>query len=144
VGLAAWREFPIFGVGMDNFDRIDHNRLEGWSRDRHDTFDRQSFLPSSHAHNLFVNALAERGLFGLGALITVLAAWAITLVRRAPRANAPPILWAYWGGAAGAWIITVVVGVLNTTLHHEHALLAMLLLGGWLSLSSSPRNATVH
>jgi hypothetical protein len=30
------------------------------------------------------------------------------------------------------------VGLVNTTLHHEHALLSMLLLGGWLSL---PRSA---
>jgi hypothetical protein len=38
-------------------------------------------------------------------------------------------LWA----ALGAWVITVVGGVFNTTLHHEHALIAMILFGVWLA-----------
>ncbi len=135
VGVATWREFPLFGVGMGNFGRVDYRQLESWSARRGEAFEKQAFLPSSHAHSLYVNTLAERGLLGLGVLVAVLAAWAVALIRRVPDANAPPLLWAYWGGAAGAWIITIVAGALNTTLHHELALLCMLLLGGWLSLS---------
>jgi hypothetical protein len=135
VGVAAWREFPAFGVGMGNFGRIDIRRLESWSEKRGEAFDRRAFLTGPHGHSLFVNSLAERGMFGLGVLLAVLAAWAVALVRRLPDAHAPPLVWIYWGGAASAWMITVVAGVLNTTLHHEQALLSVLLLGGWLSLS---------
>jgi len=135
VGLAAWREFPVFGVGMDNFGRINYEGLESWSAKRGEAFDKRAFLTGPHGHSLFVNTLAERGLVGLGSLLAVLAAWALALARRLPRADAPPLSWIYWGGAAGAWTITVVAGVLNTTLHHEQALLCALLLGGWLSLS---------
>lgn len=137
VGLAAWREFPLFGVGMGNFGRIDYKQLEAWSARRGEAFQKQSFLLQSHGHSLYVNTLAERGLLGFAALFAILAAWAIALVRRVPAANAPPVVWTYWGGATGAWIITTAAGALNTTLHHELALLAMLLLGGWLSLSRS-------
>jgi hypothetical protein len=37
-------------------------------------------------------------------------------------------------------MIAVIVGLVNTTLHHEHALISMVLLGGWLSYlrTSSP------
>jgi O-antigen ligase len=135
VGLAAWREFPVFGVGMDNFGRINYEGLESWSAKRGEAFDKRAFLTGPHGHSVFVNTLAERGLVGLGSLLAVLAAWALALARRLPRADAPPLSWIYWGGAAGAWTITVVAGVLNTTLHHEQALLCALLLGGWLSLS---------
>jgi|SRR5882672_388270 len=135
VGVSAWREFPAFGVGMGNFGRIDTRRLESWSEKRGEAFDPQAFLTGPHGHSLFVNSLAERGLFGLGVLLAVLAAWAVALVRRLPDAHAPPLVWIYWGGAAGAWMITIGAGVLNTTLHHEQALLSVLLLGGWLSLS---------
>lgn len=135
VGVAAWREFPLFGVGMDNFSRIDAKRLESWSEKRGEAFDGRGFLTGPHGHSLFINSLAERGLFGLGVLLAVLAAWAVDLVRRLPQANAPPLIWDYWGGAAGAWMITVLAGLLNTTLHHEQALLSALLLGGWLSLA---------
>jgi O-antigen ligase len=134
-GLAAWREFPVFGIGMDNFGRIDYASLESWSAKRGVAFERQGFLTAPHGHSLYVNALAERGLFGLGVLLAVLAAWVIALFRRVPESNAPPLVWTYWGGAAGAWMITVLAGALNTTLHHEQALLSALLLGGWLSLS---------
>ena len=135
VGFAAWREFPVFGVGMDNFGRVDHEHLQAWSAERGEAFERQRFLTAPHGHNLFINTLAERGLFGLGVLLAVLAGWAVDLARRIPPATAPPLIWAYWGGTAGAWIVTVVAGLLNTTLHHEQALLCVLLLGGWLSLS---------
>jgi len=135
VGVAAWREFPAFGVGMGNFNRIDTQRLQSWSERRGEAFDRQAYLPAAHGHSLFVNALAERGLVGLGILLAVLAAWAAALVRRFPDADAPPLVWIYWGGAAAACMITIGAGLLNTTLHHEQALLSVLLLGGWLSIS---------
>ncbi|HET7766008.1 MAG TPA: O-antigen ligase family protein [Burkholderiales bacterium] len=145
VGLAAWREFPVFGVGMDNFGRVDHERLQAWSAERGEAFERQRFLTAPHGHNLFINTLAERGLFGLGVLLAVLAGWAVDLARRIPPATAPPLIWLYWGGTAGAWIVTVLAGLLNTTLHHEQALLCALLLGGWLSLSPtiSPRSPSI-
>jgi O-antigen ligase len=139
VGLRAWREFPLFGVGMGNFGRVDYKQLESWSAKRGEVFERQSFLPAAHGHSLYITALAERGLVGLGILLAVLAAWALALVRRIPDANAPPLAWAFWGSAASGWIITIVVGAMNTTLHHEEALLCMLLFGGWLSLSGAPQ-----
>jgi len=134
LGLAAWREFPLFGVGMGNYGRVDYERLESWRARRGEALDRQSFHPAAHGHSLYINTLAERGLAGLGVLLAVLAAWAFALVRRIPDSTAPPLVWTLWGSAAGAWIITVAVGVLNTPLHHEEALLCMLLLGGWLSI----------
>jgi O-antigen ligase len=134
VGISAWREFPLFGVGMDGFGRIRADHLEAWSAKRGEPFDKQSFLFTSHGHSLYITTLAERGAVGLGVLLAVLVAWAASLWRGFPGAGATPLRWTYWGGAAGAWIITVLVGAVNTTLHHEHALVAMLLLGGWLSL----------
>jgi hypothetical protein len=87
-----------------------------------------------HGHSLYVNSLAERGLLGLGSPCDSRGV-AIAQTHRVPNADAPPLHWAYWCSAGAAWIITIVVGALNTTLHHEQALLCMLLLGGWLSLS---------
>lgn len=133
-GVEAWKKFPLFGVGMGNFGRIDRTLVERWRLERGEppTPDRFSF--ASHGHSLFVNALAERGSIGLAALLAVLAAWALALGRTVPRAADPPVRWAYWGGAFGALLVGIIVGLVNTTLHHEHALISMLLLGGWLAL----------
>jgi O-antigen ligase len=135
VGLTAWREHPFFGIGMGNFGHIDLGRMKVWSAKRGEALDESRLLFTSHAHSLYVNALSERGLFGFGALLAILTGWAVALVRSIPEAQAPPPLWAYWGGAAAAWLVAIIAGAVNTTLHHEHALLSMLLLGGWLSLS---------
>ncbi len=133
-GFIAWRQYPVFGVGMGNYGRINFDRLEEWSRAQGETLDRASVLPQSHAHSLYLNTLVERGVTGLAALLAVLAAWCWVLVRHLPRAEDSSMRWAFWGGASSAWLVTVIVGAVNTTLHHEHALACMLLLGGWLAL----------
>jgi O-antigen ligase len=142
VGLTALREHPWFGVGMGNFERIGPKEVRAWGEKRSESIDMTRLVFSSHAHSLYVNTLAERGLVGFTVLVAVLVAWAVALIRRIPEAHAPPLLWAYWGAAAGAWLIAAIAGSVNTTLHHEHALLSMLVLGGWLSLSQASGAAT--
>jgi hypothetical protein len=57
----------------------------------------------------------------------------VSLLRNRPVASADDEAWLLWGAAATAWLVTVGVGLVNTTLHHEHGILAVLLLGLWLS-----------
>jgi len=135
IGLMAWREYPFFGVGMDNFGLIGRDRVMRWAKERGEPIDETHLFFTSHAHSLYVNTLAERGLVGVAVLLAVLAAWGIALVRGIPEANAPPLAWTCWGGATSAWLTAVIVGAVNTTLHHEHALLSMLLLGAWQSIA---------
>ena len=139
-GLEAWRTFPAFGVGMGNYGGITLARLEQWSKERGESLDQSRVMPQAHAHSLFINTIAERGVFGLLALLAVLAAWAWSL-RKIPAAGDSAVRWAYWGGALGALLVTVLVGFVNTTLHHEHALVSVLLLGGWLALAHSPQSS---
>ena len=141
-GLQAWREFPAFGVGMGNFGRIGYGHLEHWSAQRGESLDRSRVMPQAHAHNLFINTIAERGAFGLLALLAALAAW-IWSLRAIPSPGDSAIRWAYWGGALGAWMVTVLVGMVNTTLHHEHALISIMLLGGWLTLKRGPKESDI-
>ncbi len=115
--VTAWLEHPWFGVGMDNFGlAVDPAR--------------RTLYP--HAHSLYLNTLAERGLIGALPLFALLVAWALSLWRRRPALAAPALGWVLWGAAAGALLVTAAVGLVNTTLHHEHGLLAVLLLGLWL------------
>jgi bacteriorhodopsin len=77
----------------------------------------------------------------LTVLIAVLAAWIVSLARAVPATSDSAVRWAYWGGALGAWLVAVLVGLVNTTMHHEHALISVMLLGGWLALARAPRQA---
>jgi O-antigen ligase len=118
LALAAWQQHPWFGIGMDNFGQVVDPAWRG---------------VYNHGHNLYLNTLAERGMVGALPLFAVLVAWGASLWRRWPAADGPALDWVLWGGAATALFVSAMVGAVNTTLHHEHALLATLLLGLWLA-----------
>ena len=131
MGLAGWRHNKWFGVGIDNYELITPERVKGWLAEEGKAYDPAQYVHFPHAHSLYINTLAERGLFGFAVLILVLLAWLAAL--RRPPPGAANLDWTLWGAALGAWVVTAGVGLVNTTLHHEHAILAVLLLGLWLS-----------
>lgn len=131
--LVEWRQFPAFGVGMGNFGQVGLEQLQEWNKSQGWGIRATAEGVNSHAHSLYFTALAERGLVGLGVLLAALLAWGVALGRGVPLAQDPPLDWALFGAALAAWLTTVVVGVVNTTLHHEHGILGALLLGIWLS-----------
>jgi O-antigen ligase len=130
--ITAFRAHPWFGVGLDNFYDIDVGTVKRWVAEQGGTYDPASYAGSSHAHSLYMTALAERGLVGLAIVLWALVAWGGSLLRGWPRFSDPHVQWMLWGGAASALIVNVAIGIVNTTLHHEHGLLSMLLLGAWL------------
>lgn len=132
-GLAAWRKFPLFGVGVENHGQITYDHLKLWRAERGEPYDQSKYHTTGHAHNLYINTLVERGAFGFAVVAGVLLTWAYWLYRRVPRGEDEDLAWALWGGSCSAWFVTCSVGLLNTTLHHEHAILSVLLLGMWLS-----------
>ncbi len=140
MGLAAWEKYPWFGVGKDNYNRISHELVRSWRAEAGKDYDAARYVWFPHAHSLYVNTLAERGAVGFATLAAVLLAALAALLRYRPRSADGNFAWLAWGGAASAWIVTAGVGTVNTTLHHEHGLLAALLLGLWLStLPPRPR-----
>lgn len=132
--MAAWERFPLFGVGMDNFSDITVDRVREWRTEAGKPFDKaRHWQVGSHGHSLIFNTLAERGVVGSAALLAVLLAWIVSLVRHRPRAGDGDLHWALWGGAFSAWFVSVGTGLVNTSLHHEHAILSVTLLGLWLA-----------
>jgi len=133
MGFAAWERYPWFGVGLNNYSTISLERVQEWRRLAGKPFDATQYAGTNHAHSLYVNTLAERGVVGMLALAAVLLAWLVRLVRGRPRAQDSDLDWLLWGGALSGLVITTTAGLVNTTLHHEHGILATLLLGLWLT-----------
>jgi len=141
VAIVAWEKFPIFGVGMDNYSGITPQRVEQWRKESGKPYDPRDYQRFPHGHSLLFNTLAERGAFGTTVLAVVLSAWVVALWRRRPRPGDRDHDWLLWGGSLSAWFVTVGAGTVNTTLHHEHAILAALLLAFWLgSRPPAPRD----
>jgi O-antigen ligase len=134
--LVAVRAHPWFGVGMDNFSRITDERLQQWLSERGVRYEPNEYRRAPHAHSLYFNTLTERGAIGIALLLVLLAAWALRLWRRRPQSGDDAGETALWCAAFSGWFVTVLIGVANTTMHHEHAILAVLTLSLWLARPS--------
>ncbi|HYO27312.1 MAG TPA: O-antigen ligase family protein [Azonexus sp.] len=133
VALLAVREYPGFGVGITNFAKIVPEVAAGWQDKSGQVFVPEDLYFSTHAHSLYFNTLAERGLIGFLPLLVFLVGIGLALLRHRPPGVSTSLQQTLWGAALGAWVITTVGGVFNTTLHHEHALIAMIAFGIWLA-----------
>jgi O-antigen ligase len=141
MGLAAWERFPWFGVGKDNYGRITHELVRDWRLQAGKSYVESDYVRFPHAHSLYINTLVERGGVGFLSLVAVLASSLVALLRHRPRPADRDFAWLLWGGAVSAWVITCGIGLVNTTFHHEHGMLAALLMALWLS-TIRPRRAS--
>lgn len=97
----AWRMFkenPILGVGAKHFKFY------------------CSLKNGTHAHNLFLNTLAQLGIIGFMALIYLIFRVATDL-RKSDRSNP------FWCSAVLGLGFVLINGLFNTTLHSEHGIL---------------------
>jgi ADP-heptose:LPS heptosyltransferase/cell division protein FtsW (lipid II flippase) len=128
----AWvaaREVPVFGVGLGNFRQISDERLQHWLAARGQPFSKDAYLGSSHAHSLYLNTLAERGALGSLFVMALLGWWVLWLFRVARQRTSAVSREVAWTASACALVVVLGIGVFNTTLHHEHGSLAVLMLG---------------
>lgn len=91
------------------------------------------YRSTSHAHNLYLNVLAERGSVGFILLMAFLVYWAMQLFVHRPTAVDFNYTWTLWGSSLSAFVMVVGIGTVNTTLHHEHAMLSVIVLALWLT-----------
>jgi O-antigen ligase len=131
VAILAWQHNKLFGVGIKNYGEIDSQRIQDWLQADDQPYIADDYLPYPHGHSLYLNTLAERGLFGSVVVLLNLLLLGYLLVRYRPPRSLPDYR-VFWFAASGALLANLVVGLFNTSLHHEHALLSMILFGCWL------------
>ena len=130
--LEVWDRNPIFGSGFNSFDAatdpaVVRAELEAEGRDYDAEADR--FFKTVHGHNLWTNALIERGLVGLTLFTVLLAlyAWYFWLAERRiddPNATDRMVIL-----TSQLVVIGFIVGGLgNTTMQNEHGQAGMMLL----------------
>jgi O-antigen ligase len=137
VSLEASRFSPLLGIGMSNWHFISLDQLKKSVESRGETFNSDNYYFPGHSHNLYLSALVERGIVGLIVTFIFMLAWIVSLIKtfgRAKRSGEETLLWA---GSFSAWVATFGIGLVNTTFHHEHAILACLFLGLYVSYKST-------
>jgi hypothetical protein len=121
----AFKTNPLLGVGFGNFGQIKMDDIKGAVLKDKEVFDNNLYLRSSHAHNVYYTYLVSGGLviFSVFAWFWFYIVWAIIkLITR--RENEWIVL-----SSIGVVLVNLGIGWVNTTLHHEHAILSMFVLG---------------
>ncbi|MGS2717395.1 O-antigen ligase family protein [Eionea flava] len=125
----AWKKEYLFGVGYGNYKIITEKFMqEQYINSEIDTADKTAFIYLPHAHNRFFNTLAEGGLIGLLSLLLLLAGFAVYFFSSLRISSSNKDTFTFWLIGFNSLTIISIVGLFNTTLHHEHGILAMILL----------------
>jgi len=130
VSIEAARFYPIFGVGNGNWNQITLEDLKRSREKRDMPYDEKNYaIQHGHSHSLYLTSLVERGVVGLIVLIVFMMTWLETLIKSYHKLKNSTQGSYIWGASLSAWIVTFGVGLVNSTFHHEHAILALLFLG---------------
>jgi O-antigen ligase len=128
-GIEAARIYPFLGIGNGNYHHITLDKIQASVESRGDVYNPDNYLTNSHGHNLYIMAFVERGILGLMALLIFMGGWLFVLIKNYSVLKKSDQGSYLWGASLSAWIITCGVGFVNSTFHHEHAILALLFLG---------------
>jgi len=136
VSIEAAHFYPTFGIGNGNWGLITLDDLKKSRTERGLSFDEKIYgIEHHHSHSLYLSALVERGIVGFLTLMLLMSSWFILLIKTYTKLKKMTPGAYLWGASLSAWIVTCGVGVVNSTFHHEHAILAFLFLGLHLSFS---------
>lgn len=125
---------PIFGIGNGNWKVVNEEYIRNLIEYKGELYNPQKYYFTSHPHNLYLLHFLERGWFGFSALIIFMFSWAKCLIkdfRRFDEAKFDRNI--LYGGSFAAFLVTFGIGFFNTTLHHEHGLLALFYYGLYIS-----------
>ena len=140
VSFEAARFYPVFGVGNGNWNRITLEDLKKSREERNVPFDEKNYtLQHGHSHSLYLTSLVERGVVGFIILIVFIGAWLRTLIKSYRKLKSSTQGSYLWGASLSAWIVTCGVSFVNSTFHHEHAILALLFLGLHLGFKNTTK-----
>lgn len=130
VSLEAARFNPIFGIGNGNWKLITMDMIQASVEKRGKEFFPDNYnLKPGHSHQIYLANLVERGLFGLSTLFIFMIFWIDSLYKSLKTINTSSSIEKYlWAASLSACVTVFIIGLVNTTFHHEHGILAMLFL----------------
>ena len=121
----AFKTNPILGIGFGNHGLIEIEDIKAEIIKDKGVLNTGEYSPSSHAHNVYYTYLVSGGLltFSIFIWFWFYIVWIIFKLR-STKGNEWIIL-----SSISVLLINLGIGWVNTTLHHEHAILSMFVLG---------------
>jgi len=120
---------PILGIGGGNWKQISVDQLKSSVESRGEKFVTEDFASQwGHPHNIYLSNLVDRGILGLIIFLNFMLIWLITLINSYKKFNQDSKGMLFIMGSFSAWSTIFGIGFVNTTFHHENALLALFFL----------------
>jgi O-antigen ligase len=120
---------PLLGIGGGNWKQINIDQIKFSVESRGETFNAEDFaLQWGHPHNIYLSNLVDRGILGLITFLSFMFIWLITLIKSYKKYNQDSKAMLFIMGSFSAWTTIFGIGFVNTTFHHENALLALFFL----------------
>ncbi len=121
---------PLLGIGGGNWKHIHIDQIKSAVESRGETFNAEDFaLQWGHPHNIYLSNLVDRGILGFIIFLSFMLIWLITLIKSYKKFNQDSKAMLFIMGSFSAWMSIFGIGLVNTTFHHENALLALFFLG---------------
>ena len=121
---------PLLGIGGGNWNHIYIDQIKSAVESRGETFNEEDFaLQWGHPHNIYLSNLVDRGILGFITFLSFMFIWLVTLVKSYKKFNQDSKAMLFIMGSFSAWTSIFGIGLVNTTFHHENALLALFFLG---------------
>ena len=132
--LEVARLNPILGIGGGNWNHIKIDQIKSSVESRGEKFVTEDFaLQWGHPHNIYLSNLVDRGILGFIIFLNFMLIWLIILINSYKKFNQDSQAMLFIMGSFSAWTTIFGVGFVNTTFHHENALLALFFLSLHLS-----------
>ena len=121
---------PLLGIGNGNWNSITIDQIKSSVESRGEIFDAEKFkMEHPHPHNIYLSNLVDRGILGFITFLIFMFIWLITLIKSYKKFNQNSKAMLFIMGSFSAWATIFGIGFVNTTFHHENALLALFFLG---------------
>jgi O-antigen ligase len=121
---------PVLGIGGGNWSYIKIDQIKSHVEARGETFNiKDFFLEAGHPHNIYLANLVDRGILGFITFLSFMLIWLITLIKSYKKFNQDSKAMLFIMGSFSAWVSIFGIGFVNSTFHHENALLALFFLG---------------
>jgi O-antigen ligase len=144
VPIEASRFYPILGIGMNNWKRITMTELKNSVEKRNEIFDEKKYcLTVGHAHNLYLQALLERGFLGFSSIILFAILWVKEIILSYKRKKSTDLNNMTLYASISTFLGIFGIGLVNSTLHHENAILALLIIGLHIMQNKNLKTSTL-
>ncbi|MDA9031039.1 O-antigen ligase family protein [Candidatus Pseudothioglobus singularis] len=121
----AFTKTPLLGIGFGNYSKLEIKEIQNLIIQDKGIFDSNLYATASHSHNVYFNYLLSGGIliFSIFIWFWLYIFWIILKLL----SNKEKV----WIVAASFSVVSINLGIgfVNTTLHHEHAILSMFILG---------------